>query len=634
MDFTVVCFVTVSLLSVSSPDISVGEETDSISDTLDELVVTATRTPKSIKDVPVITRLISSEEIKKSGAVNIRELLTAELPGLEFSYAMSQETALSMGGFGGNALLFLVDGERLAGETMDNVDYSRLNLENVKRVEVVKGAASALYGANAVGGVVNLITMDKSQPWNISLNSRFSEEGREWRAGGDMALVVDRWNSNTAFQYSKSSTVQLADAFDTKSRIHYVYGGSVMNLTEKITYSFNDDLKFICRGGYYFRTNERETYTDKYIDYSAGIRMVWKNLELSYAFDQYDKSRWVDNVITDTHDYSNRQHTLHALYNCKAGPVTLTLGGDFINDFLTSYQFADGASHSRNSMDMFLQMDYSPLKWLSLLSSVRDDFFSGSDLNAVTGRFALMFKFQPLTVRTSYSGGFRAPSLKEMYMEFDMAGISMIYGNPDLKPERSHNLSLSIERNGQLWNGAYSITASGNYNYYDSRIAVEDIDVNGPNEAGARYYNESGVRVISSDLTLRYIWPFGIGFSASGNYLHMSGHGVDSQFSPPRPVTINWKLDFDHSFSRYYKIYASLSGRYLSAPESKFDTQGAYNILKLSLQQNIWRGIELSVAVDNLLNYRPPVYYWNSPLTSGTSLIVGISLNISEIYGK
>ena len=83
---------------------------------LEEVVVTATRTPKALKDVPVVTRLISSDDIKKADATNIQDLLTEELPGLEFSYAMSQETSLNMNGFGGKAILFLVDGERLAGQ--------------------------------------------------------------------------------------------------------------------------------------------------------------------------------------------------------------------------------------------------------------------------------------------------------------------------------------------------------------------------------------------------------------------------------------------------------------------------------------------------------------------------------------
>lgn len=629
--FTVVSILTATLLSSTLPADSGGEEPDSISDTLDELVVTATRTPKSIKDVPVVTRLISSDEIKKSGSANIKELLTDALPGLEFSYAMSQETSLNLGGFGGSAVLFLVDGERLAGETMDNVDYSRLNLENVGRVEIVKGAASALFGANAVGGVVNLITKNNSGQWGASVNSRYAQEGNEWLAGGNVNFNQGKWNSSTAIQYSKANTIHLTDAFDTRSQIHNVYGGTTINASEKLTFRSSRDLKWIGRGSYFFRTNERETYTDRYTDYSAGLRMLWKGLEVSYSYDQYNKSRWQNGINTHNHDYSNRQHILHALYNCDTGPVNLTAGADYLHDFLSSYQFADGNSHSRNSADAFVQADYSPLEWLNILASIRDDYYSGNKLNALTGRLALMFKLCPLTIRASYAGGFRAPTLKEMYMDFDMAGISMIYGNPDLKPERSHNLTLSLERNGQLWNGAYSVTASGNYSYYDQRIAVEEIDLKGPNEDGARYYNESGVKVFSADVSVRYVSSMGLGGSLSGNYLNMRGNGVDSQFSPPRPLSATWRVDYSHTFSRFYKIYTALSGRYLSAPESKYETQGAYNILKLTLQQTIWRGIELSLTLDNLLNYKPQVYYWNSPTTSGTSLTIGLTLNLNQL---
>ena len=125
---------------------------------LGELVVTGTRVPKLLKDTPVQTRLITSAQISRSDATDIRDLLQQEMPGLEFTYAMNQQTHLNFNGQGGQSVLFLVDGERLAGETMDDIDFSRLDMNNVDRIEIVKGAASALYGSNAGGGVVNIIT--------------------------------------------------------------------------------------------------------------------------------------------------------------------------------------------------------------------------------------------------------------------------------------------------------------------------------------------------------------------------------------------------------------------------------------------------------------------------------------------
>lgn len=608
---------------------------------LSEVVVTATRTPKTLKDVPVVTRLISSDDISKTDATNIQDLLTEELPGLEFGYAMNQETSLNMSGFGGSALLFLVDGERLAGETMDNVDYNRLNLENVGQVEIVKGASSALYGANAVGGVVNLITKEHTEPWHVNVNARYRSFGNEWRTGGDLNFNSRKWNSNTSVQNTTSETVRLTDAFDTESKIQNIFGGRTLNVKERLIFRASDNLRFTARGGYFFRVSNRANYDDHYHDYSGGLRATWdidpsQNLELSYSYDQYDKARYVADVRTHDHDYTNRQHIIHGLYTKFWGNNGLTAGADFMHDYLTTYQFADNAHHSQTSVDAFVQFDYNPFTWLNIVASVRDDYFSESDNNAVTSRLAAIFKLKPMSVRASYSGGFRAPTLKEMYMCFDMAGIQMIYGNPDLKPERSHNVNVALERNGQVRRsflaGSYSVTLSGYYNYYDSRITTTDFPATADLEEGAVYTNEDGVKVMGIDINARYRTLFGLGASVSYNYLHTAGRTVDSQFTQPRPHSATWRLDYDRQICSVYGIYAGISGRYLSKPVSNYATDGAYSLWKLTLQQRVWKGISVNFIIDNLFNYRPKVYYWNSAPTTGRSWSLGLSMNIDEFF--
>ncbi len=608
---------------------------------LDEVVVTATRTPKALKDVPVVTRVISADEIAKTDATNIQDLLTEEIPGLEFGYAMSQETSLNMNGFGGNAVLFLVDSERLAGETMDNVDYNRLNLENVGRVEIVKGASSALYGANAVGGVVNLISKENNEPWHLNLNSRYRSAGNEWRAGGDLNFNAGRWTSNTSLQFSTVETIRLTDVFDTQSKIQNIFGGRTINLKERLTWRASDRLRLIGRGGYFSRVSNRANYDDRYHDYSGGLRGVWKidgsqTVELSYGYDQYDKSRYVGGLRTHDHDYTNRQHIVHGLYTKFWGKNGLTAGADYMNDYLTTYQFTDNAARSQTSVDAFVQFDYNPLSWLNVVASVRDDWFSESRNNAVTSRLAVMFKLKPLSVRSSYSGGFRAPTLKEMYMEFDMAGIQMIYGNPDLKPERSHNFNVALERNGRasrgIFAGSYSLTLSGFYNYYDSRITTTDFAATEDREAGAIYTNEDGVKVMGIDFNGRYRTDFGLGASVSYNYLHTAGNTVDSQFTQPRPHSATWRLDYEKRICSAYKIYAAISGRYLAKPQSRYETDGAYSLWKFTLQQNVWKGINVNFIIDNLFNYKPKVYYWNSAPTTGLTWSVGLTLDINDFF--
>ena len=190
-------------------------------------MVTASHTPKALKDAPVVTRLITLHDIKITDATNIQDLLIQEIPGLEFGFAMSQETALHMSGFGGNAVLFLVDGERLSGETMDNTDYNRLNLDHVGRVEIVKGASSALYGSNAVG------------------------------------FNTAKWNSQTSFQHTKIDPVDLPkryspeeivaelmkkaqglpyneDVLNDDSNISRLYGQKTYNVKERLIWRATD----------------------------------------------------------------------------------------------------------------------------------------------------------------------------------------------------------------------------------------------------------------------------------------------------------------------------------------------------------------------------------------------------------
>lgn len=615
---------------------SVGNVTRS--EALNEVVITATRIPKTFKNVPVLTRVITAKEIARGDATDIRELLTHEMPGLEFGYAMSQETTLSMNGFGGNAVLFLVDGERPAGETMDNPDYSRLNLSGVGRVEIVKGAASAVYGANAVGGVVNLISKAPTEPWRLDLDSRYDAFGAGWRNGIKLGLNRGRVTSSTTVQLRTAGTVRLTDAFDTESKIHAVYGGRTLNARERLTFRAGRGMRLTAKGGYFERTSERDNYADLYNGYDGGIRAAFPagdagRLELAYNFDRYDKSRSVAGKLTHDHDYSNRQNTVHLLYSVTARHAAIIVGADGTHDYLKSYQFADGKRHRQLTADAFAELEWSPLPRLNVVAGVRNDYFSASRLNALTARCAALLKLSPVSVRASYAGGFRAPTLKEMHMCFDMAGIQMIYGNPDLKPERSHNFILSLERGGRtggiMPSGAYSVNLSCSYSYYDSRITTTDYPEKTTDIPAVVYTNERGIRVAGIDLNARYTAACGAGAAISYNYLRVAGNTVESQFTQPRPHSATWRLDYDRRITPAYNVYAALTGRYLSRPDSRLPTDGAYSIWRFTARLRFRSGISLNVTMDNIFNYRPKVYYWNSAPVTGVSWSVGVSININ-----
>ena len=633
---------------------------------LEPIVVTATHSPKTLKDAPVVTRLITLYDIKITDATNIQDMLTQEMPGLEFGLAMSQETSLNMSGFGGNAILFLVDGERMAGETMDNTDYNRLNLDNVGRVEIIKGASSALYGSNAVGAVINIISRENLEPWTANVNSRYNTFGHEWRNGASFSFNTRKWNSQTSFQHTKIDPVDLPKAHSAEeiaqellkkaqglpydesvlnddSNISRLYGQKTYNLKERLTWRASDHLTLIGRGGYFFRTSERDTHDYHFNGYSAGLKGRYvsgqgSTLELSYAFDEYDKADFLpDGTRTHDHDYKNRQHVVHALYNHAFGKNNLILGADYMNDYLTTYQFIDNASHSQNNIDGYAQFDWNITDQLNLVGSVRYDYFSASSQKALTGRLAFVYKFPWMTFRANYASGFRAPTLKEMYMHFDMGNMGyMIIGNPDLEPEKSHNFNVAIERinridNSGFLDGRYSFTLMGYCNIFDKRITT----IAGPEYDGmesALYWNEDGITVWGIDASLGHVWDCGLLLKLNYSWMKETGNVYYSDFYQPRSHSLTWRFGYDHRFSRHYALDAALSGRWQGKPQSgRSDVDQGYTIWKLMLQHHLWRGFHLNTAIDNLFNYKPKSYYYCSPLTTGTSFSIGLSIDLDKV---
>ena len=638
---------------------------------LEQVVITASHTPKALKDAPVVTRLITLRDIKIVDATNIQDMLTQEIPGLEFGFAMSQETSLNMSGFGGNAVLFLVDGERMAGETMDNVDYNRMNLDNVGRIEIVKGASSSLYGSNAVGGVVNIISRESLEPWTANVNSRYNTFGHEWRNGASFSFNTKKWNSQTSIQHTMIDPIDLPKSHSSEeiaielmkkaqglpydesiliddSNLSRLYGQKTYNVKERLTWRATEKLTLIGRGGYFFRTSERDTYDYHFNGYSAGLkgRYAWnhdRHLELSYAFDQYDKANFLpDGTRTHDHDYSNQQHVIHALYSHSFGKNNLILGADYMHDYLTTYQFIDNTSHAQSNIDGYAQFDWNITKQLNVVGSVRYDYFSASAQNALTERLAVVYKFPWMTFRANYASGFRAPTLKEMYMHFDMGNMGyMLIGNPNLKPEKSNNFNIAVERQNRIRNsgildGAYSFTLMGYCNIFDKRVTTIGYDwVDEKTQKampGALYFNEDGVTVWGVDISMGHYFDWGLTLKLNYSWMRETGNVIYSQFSQPRTHSMTWRIGYHHRFSRFYALDAAFSGRSQGKPQSgdKNVDQG-YTICKLMLQHHMWRGIHLNTAVDNLFNYKPRTYYYCSPLTTGTSFSIGLSIDLEQM---
>ncbi len=623
---------------------------------LEEIVVTGTRTPKFLKDTPIQTRVINSSDIAKIDATNVQDLLQQELPGVEFSYSMNQQTHLNFSGFGGQGILFLVDGERLAGETMDDVDFTRLTMDNVERIEIVKGAASALYGSSASGGVINIITKKASDPWTLNLNGRLAKHG-EQRYGGSFGLSGNHWSNMLTANYNTSDNYSVKSAANPVTRvISTIYGDKTINTKEQFTWSPSEKISFLGRAGYFFRETTRTIgQPERYRDFNGGLRMNWNIsafdvLRLNYVFDQYDKSDYQTIRRLDIRDYSNVQNTLRALYSHEfsRGDV-LTVGADYMHDYLFNTNI-EGNTRSQDCFDVFAQYDWMLNDKVEIVGAVRYDYFSDGRQSNVTPKLNLRYHAtNRLVLRAGYGMGFRATTLKEKYYNFDMSGIWIVEGNPDLKSEISHNFNASAE----YTRGHCNFTASVYYNLVNNKLATAAPYFKSASDKlpYLPYANLDNYSVCGGEIGGQGRWDNGMSVRLTYAYTkeHLpkdkDGNSINNQYIPAREHALNMRFDYDHQFSKHYALSVGINGRVLSDTKNVeyknyYDVNEgtinvrypAYTMWKLSAVHKIGKAVKLTTTLDNLFNYRPKYYYLNCPLTDGINFQVGLSIDFDRLF--
>lgn len=623
---------------------------------LNEVVVTGTRTPKFLKDTPIQTRVINARELARQDATNVQDLLQQELPGVEFSYAMNQQTHLNFSGFGGQGVLFLVDGERLAGETMDDVDFTRLNMDNVERIEIVKGAASALYGSNATGGVINIITKCNRQPWTLNVNARYAKHN-EQRYGASWGLNSKHWNNMLSAHFNCMDNYDVHSAANPVTRIiSTVYGDKTVNLKEQLTWSPASNFSLTGRAGYFFRETVRSAdQPERYRDFSGGLRMNWQisdadDLQASYAFDQYDKSDYQRITRLDIRDYSNVQNSFRLLYNHTfGGGDVLTVGSDLLHDYLYNTNL-EGETRKQDSWDLFAQYDWRLNDQWELVGALRYDYFSDGKDSHLTPKLNVCYKpLRNLAIRAGYGMGFRAPTLKEKYYNFDMSGIWIVEGNEHLKSEVSHNFNLSAE----YTKGHYNYTASIYYNKVKNKLstAAPYFKTAEDKLPYLPYSNLDDYSVCGGEVGAQAKWNNGLGARITYAYTKeqlakdKDGNSINNQYIPAREHALNVRMDYDRQISSNYGLNIGLQGRVLSGVENVeykdyYDVSKgtisveypAYTLWKLSLVQRIGKAVKVNAALDNLFGYKPKYYYLNSPITDGVTFQIGVSIDIDKFF--
>ena len=627
---------------------------------LNELVVTGSRYERQLKDVPVITRVISREEIETVNPVDFTTLLEYTLPGIQFYYnTMSQVPEITYQGMDAKAVLFLLDGERISGESGDsNIDYSRFNINDIERIDVVRGAASTLYDSRAIGGVINIITKKSVRPFTASMHTRYAgKKGQSYSASAGVNL--HRFSSLTSFGWRKRDSYLVKDEQGkqkeiinpdgsvTKSKTEPVafniYGYSIMDVSQKLSYNFSDRFTGSARISYY--TNKRDKYDNaryyqRYRDLILSGKLKWQfadnqNLDLSYIRDNYIK----DNVYVDDDErvYGNVNSTIRLYYTGMFGKHTLSGGVDLLREDMKHHFMKDTATVHMNQYSFCLQDDWQLTDKMNVVVGVRGD-KGGSYRLHFTPKVSVLYRpLKTITLRAGYSQGYRIPNLKELYQEFNMGGMGiMMYGNKDLKPEEGTQISASVEYDYKGLN----LSVSTYHNRYKNKISYEYIS---PGKSwNMKYVNALNVKTTGVEVTANYKLPFGLRFSGGYSYVYDYDERDGYNMSWVRPHSARLSSVYKHRFGKttesvaFNTSWVSSITRYAYSSSDKTYTKTKYDprtLCSLNLRSELPRGIAIGLMVDNIFNYRDKAVDSAVQLPeNGRTFVATVSINIADMF--
>lgn len=439
---------------------------------LDAVIVTAARREQKLADAVVETELIGSRALAERGASDVAAVLT-ERSGMQLDGGVPAGAGIQMRGFDSRRVLILLDGQPMVGRVNGNFDVSRIPTSMVERIEVVKGPQSTLYGSEALGGVVNIITRRADVAgWEAGVVSAAGTQGRRdlsgntlWRRGalgatldggvrrqdltpgvaGTSDTYAHRWNGSGSLRWQRDSGLQ--------------FEAGALAISEAQRYRVGQLYHFADNDQYGGRASARAAVPGGWLTSTVNLS----------AFDHLSRASTLSSPASDSGS-KDAQRLVQGdlLYNAEFGHTQLDAGVQLRRESITADRLSVASPHS-TSVEPFAQFTRS-IGSISLTPGVR---VTRSDRwgNFVAPRVAAMWRpREALAIRAAFGRGFRAPDFKELYLDFvNSAAGYAVSGNPHLRPESSTSGSLGVEWTGTaLWSRA-SLFRNDYRNFIETR---------------------------------------------------------------------------------------------------------------------------------------------------------------------
>lgn len=448
---------------------------------LDPVVVTPTRTSRTADASLSSVTVIDEEQLRHQDPVELRDALQSQ-PGVDMTGngAFGKTTSMFLRGTGSSSTLLMVDGVRLRSATAGSPSWQFLPPRLIDRVEIVRGPRGSLYGADAVGGVVQVFTPDGSDPGTWlemgagSFNSRRFSAGTEGeRDGTRYALGIDRFDTDGT---------EIREGSEDRG-----YDNTAGHM--RVTHRFDNNAEvgvfgFRASGTTEFEgsTPEQEKSTDYAIQVAGVNGQLWlgdnwlSKVQISDARDQNESFTDGDrDSIFDTRSRAAQWQNVIVTDN-----MEFVLGGDFRRDSIestTQYEETE-----RDNAGGFAQL----LLGFGALDVQASGRYDDNEAygHKTTGAVALGYKLGlHHRLRASYGTAFRAPTFNDLYYPG--------FGNPDLDPESSETTELGVRGQFQHW-------------FWDLAVYQTDVeDLIDTKQVGGNYlaFNVNEARIRGAELS-------------------------------------------------------------------------------------------------------------------------------------
>ena len=630
---------------------------------LNPVVVTGSGHHQRLKSTATPVRVLSSQEISEQGISTFDGALTRMMPQVSMA-PNSMGSQLRLNGLGNKYILILINGQKLSGDISNNVDLNRINMARVKRIEVLDGAASSLYGSDAIAGVINIITDQPTQDLvSVTSDTRVSGHG-VLTESVTLDVYKNGFGSYTSFSHDQADSYRNNDLeyvkgsdTETQPSIAPLFTGYRSNiLGQKFTYAPDQHLALNAGVDYSYKITDRPNtatvpegsptgttaptggtdYEMRYKGFRWNVGGIYKftaknSLQADFVTDRfrYGKEYDVETKTNHVGDYvqSKKQRMMEGRLKAILGLTsnsTTIVGGDWRRDNLMAT--SGNIDQHVYSLAAYAQHEMKFLKDFTATLGLRLTHHETFDQH-LTPKATLMYAPGNFRFRATYSAGFRAPGLDELYYHYfsvNRGKAQISFGNQDLKPEKSHYVALNAEYRNEV----IAVSATGYINRINDMVVKQNVEVDDDSRrmlmaefpemtqdqadkmvSYALYQNSDkgdvkGVQVNASANVFQ-------GFNLSANYVYTYARTKSGEEwtvlerSIRHAATI--AANYHHSWGRY-GLTVNVNGRLQSKTyyTGSYENAPGFGVWNLNTTHALdvvkWAYLEPSVGVDNVFD--------------------------------